>query len=42
MADYSPVFTGGVIPLTATTAGAVTGGRVLAVLRHRRGHPRRG
>ena len=30
MADYAPVFTGGVTPWTATTAGAVTGGRVLA------------
>lgn len=29
MADYSPVYTGGAIPFTATTAGAVTGGNVL-------------
>lgn len=31
MADYTPVFTGGVVPKTATTSGTVTGGRVLAV-----------
>lgn len=31
MGDYQPVFTGGVKPWTATTSGAVTGGRVLAV-----------
>ena len=30
MADYSPVFSGGAVPFAATTAGAVTGGRVLA------------
>ena len=30
MADYTPIFTAGVVPWTATTAGAVTGGRVLA------------
>lgn len=30
MADYQPIFTGGTKPWTATTAGAVTGGRVLA------------
>lgn len=30
MADYSPVFAGGAVPWTATTSGAVTGGRVLA------------
>ncbi|MEO3929246.1 capsid cement protein [Micromonosporaceae bacterium B7E4] len=30
MADYLPVYTGGVVPFTATTSGAVTGGRVLA------------
>jgi hypothetical protein len=30
VADYQPVFTGGVKPWTATTSGAVTGGRVLA------------
>lgn len=30
MADYSPVFTGGVNPFTQTTGAAVTGGRVLA------------
>lgn len=29
MADYSPVYSAGVVPFTATTAGAVTGGRVL-------------
>lgn len=29
MADYSPVFTGGAVPFTATTSGAVTGGNVL-------------
>lgn len=29
MADYSPVYTAGVVPFTATTAGAVTGGNVL-------------
>jgi hypothetical protein len=31
MADYSPVYSGGVTPFTATTSAAVTGGRVLAV-----------
>jgi hypothetical protein len=30
MADYTPVYTGGVVPFTATTAAAVTGGRVLS------------
>ncbi len=30
MADYTPVFTGGVVPFTATTSAAVTGGRVVA------------
>jgi predicted transcriptional regulator len=30
MAEYTPVFTGGVVPFTATTSGAVTAGRVLA------------
>jgi hypothetical protein len=31
MADYTPVFTGGVKPWTGTTSAAVTGGRVLAI-----------
>jgi predicted transcriptional regulator len=31
VADYTPVYTGGVKPYTATTSAAVTGGRVLAV-----------
>jgi predicted transcriptional regulator len=30
LADYTPVYTGGAVPWTATTSGAVTGGRVLA------------
>ena len=30
MAEYTPIFTGGVVPWTATTSGAVTGGRVVA------------
>lgn len=30
MADYQPIVTGGAKPWTATTSGAVTGGRVLA------------
>ncbi|BEL07836.1 hypothetical protein Q0Z83_060270 [Actinoplanes sichuanensis] len=29
MADYQPIVTGGAKPWTATTSGAVTGGRVL-------------
>lgn len=29
MADYTPVYTGGAVPFTATTAGTVTGGNVL-------------
>lgn len=29
MADYSPVFSGGTMPFTSTTSGAVTGGQVL-------------
>lgn len=29
MADYTPVFSGGAVPWTATTSAAVTGGRVL-------------
>ena len=29
MADYTPVFTGGAVPFTATTSGAVVGGNVL-------------
>ena len=31
MADYQPIVTGGAKPWTATTSGAVTGGRVLMV-----------
>jgi hypothetical protein len=31
MGDYQPVYTGGTQPFTATTSGAVTGGRVLHV-----------
>lgn len=31
MADYTPVFSGGATPFTATTSAAVTGGRVLMV-----------
>jgi predicted transcriptional regulator len=31
MADYTPVYTGGVIPWTATTSAAVVGGNVLIV-----------
>ena len=31
MADYTPVFTGGVVPWTGTTSGAVVGGNVLAI-----------
>jgi hypothetical protein len=30
MADYQPIVTGGAKPWTATTSGAVTGGRVVA------------
>jgi hypothetical protein len=30
MAEYTPIFTGGVVPFTATTSGAVTAGRVVA------------
>src|SRR6266581_1006849 len=29
MSDYTPVYTGGALPLTITTSGAVTGGQVL-------------
>lgn len=29
MADYSPVYSGGVVPFTSTTSAAVTGGQVL-------------
>jgi predicted transcriptional regulator len=29
VADYSPFYSGGAVPFTATTAGAVTGGNVL-------------
>lgn len=31
MADYSPVYSGGVMPFTSTTSAAVTGGQVLIV-----------
>lgn len=31
MADYTPVYSGGVVPSTHTTSAAVTGGRVLIV-----------
>ena len=31
MADYSPVYSGGVTPFTQTTSAAVTGGQVLEV-----------
>jgi hypothetical protein len=31
MADYSPVYTGGVTPMTKTTSAAVVGGNVVAV-----------
>lgn len=31
MADYTPVYAAGVVPWTATTSAAVTGGRVLAI-----------
>jgi hypothetical protein len=30
MAEYAPIFTGGVVPFTATTSANVTAGRVLA------------
>lgn len=30
MAEYAPIFTGGVVPFTATTSAAVTAGRVVA------------
>jgi len=29
MADYTPIYTGGVVPFTQTTSGVVTGGQVL-------------
>jgi hypothetical protein len=29
MADYSPIYTGGVVPFTSTTSAAVTGGFVV-------------
>ena len=29
MADYTPIFTGGAVPFSATTAGIVAGGNVL-------------
>lgn len=31
MADYTPIYSGGVNPFTATTSAAVTGGQVLVV-----------
>lgn len=31
MADYSPIFSAGAVPWTATTSGAVTGGTLAAV-----------
>lgn len=31
MADYTPIYTGGVTPMTLTTSAAVTGGQVLEV-----------
>ena len=31
MADYTPVFSGGVVPFTSTTSAAVTAGRLVAV-----------
>jgi hypothetical protein len=31
MADYTPIYTGGVTPATKTTSAAVTGGQVVAV-----------
>lgn len=31
MAEYAPLYTGGVVPFTATTSAAVTSGRVLAI-----------
>ena len=31
MADYTPIYDGGVNPLTLTTSAAVTGGRLVAV-----------
>jgi hypothetical protein len=31
MADYTPVYTGGVVPFSASTSGAVTGGTLVAV-----------
>lgn len=31
MADYTPVYSGGAVPWTATTSAAVTGGRLAAV-----------
>lgn len=31
MADYSPVYTGGVVPWTSTASAAITGGQVLIV-----------
>jgi hypothetical protein len=31
MADYTPIYDGGVNPFTATTSAAVTGGRLVAV-----------
>jgi hypothetical protein len=31
MADYTPVYSGGVVPFTATTSASVTGGRLVEV-----------
>lgn len=31
MADYTPVYSGGVVPFTVTTSAAVTAGRLVAV-----------
>jgi hypothetical protein len=31
MADYTPIYTGGKLPFTATTSGTVTGGQFVAV-----------
>jgi hypothetical protein len=31
MADYTPVYTGGVVPFSATTSAVVTGGTLVAV-----------
>lgn len=31
MADYTPIYSGGVVPFTATTSAAVTAGKILEV-----------